>query len=141
MESYRRFICINDHQMKQQLHQEAQMIAVKHLEAWKMYDINISEYNPETRSYKSEMDSHKSWAKEKGYVVSRDKSGDENNPYHYEWHLKSDSTISGITNSLSQVATDIFNHLTDNKHVEYQQKVKQELADKIQDDVYFDQGL
>ncbi len=83
----------------------------------------------------------KSWAKEKGYVVSRDKSGNENNPYHYEWHLKSDSSVSGITNSLSQVATDIFNHLTDNKHVEYQQKVKQELADKIQDDVYFDQGL
>ena len=27
-----------DHQMKQQLHQEQQMIAVKHLEAWKMYD-------------------------------------------------------------------------------------------------------
>ncbi len=27
-----------DHQMKQQLHQEAQMIAVKHQEAWKMYD-------------------------------------------------------------------------------------------------------
>ena len=24
--------------MKQQLHQEAQMIAVKHQEAWKMYD-------------------------------------------------------------------------------------------------------
>jgi len=80
-------------------------------------------------------------AKEKGYVVSRDKSGNENNPYHYEWYLKSDSSVSGITNSLSQVATDIFNHLTDNKHVEYQQKVKQELADKIQDDVYFDQGL
>ena len=39
-------------QMKQQLRQEAQMIAVKHMEAWKMYDKDISEYNPETRSYK-----------------------------------------------------------------------------------------
>ena len=39
-------------QMKQQLRQEAQMIAVKHMEAWKMYDKDISEYNPETTSYK-----------------------------------------------------------------------------------------
>ncbi len=41
-----------DHQMKQQLRQEQQMTAVKHMEAWKRYDKNISEYDPETRSYK-----------------------------------------------------------------------------------------
>ena len=83
----------------------------------------------------------KSWAKDKGYILSREKTGDLNNPYDYEWYLKADSSVEGASNSLSKVATDIFNHLTDNKHVEYQQKVKQELADKIQEDVYFDQGL
>ena len=83
----------------------------------------------------------KSWAKDKGYILSREKTGDLNNPYDYEWYLKADSSVEGTSNSLSKVATDIFNHLTDNKHVEYQQKVKQELADKIQEDVYFDQGL
>jgi hypothetical protein len=41
-----------NHQMKQQLHQEQQMIAIKHLEAWKRYDKDIKEYDPETRSYK-----------------------------------------------------------------------------------------
>ena len=41
-----------DHQMKQQLRQESQIVAVKHMEAWKMYDKDMSEYDPETRSYK-----------------------------------------------------------------------------------------
>ena len=41
-----------NHQMKQQLHQEQQMVAIKHLEAWKRYDKDIKEYDPETRSYK-----------------------------------------------------------------------------------------
>ena len=43
-----------DWQMKQQLRQEAQMIAIKHMEAWKMYDKDIKEYDPETRSYKKD---------------------------------------------------------------------------------------
>ena len=29
----------------------------------------------------------KRWAKDKGYKVDREKSGDEANPYNYEWHL------------------------------------------------------
>ena len=41
-----------DHQMKQQLHQEAQMIAVKHLEAFKRYDRPLEDYDPKTRKYK-----------------------------------------------------------------------------------------
>ena len=28
----------------------------------------------------------KKWAKDKGYKVNREKSGDELNPYNYEWH-------------------------------------------------------
>ncbi len=41
-----------DHQMKQQLKQESQITAIKHMEAWKRYDKNLDEYDPETRSYK-----------------------------------------------------------------------------------------
>tara|TARA_Y100001972_G_scaffold126538_1_gene180566 strand:+ start:1402 stop:1713 length:312 start_codon:yes stop_codon:yes gene_type:complete len=39
-------------QMKQQLKQEAQMIAVKHLEAFKRYDRPLEDYDPTTRQYK-----------------------------------------------------------------------------------------
>jgi len=39
-------------QMKQQLKQESQMIAVKHLEAFKRYDRPLEDYDPETRKYK-----------------------------------------------------------------------------------------
>ena len=41
-----------EHQMLQQMRQEKQMIAVKHIEAWKRYDKDMREYDPETRSYK-----------------------------------------------------------------------------------------
>ena len=41
-----------NHQMLQQMRQEAQMIAVKHMEAWKRYDKTLDQYDPETRSYK-----------------------------------------------------------------------------------------
>ena len=41
-----------EHQMLQQMRQEKQMIAIKHMEAWKRYDKNLDEYDPETRSYK-----------------------------------------------------------------------------------------
>tara|TARA_B100001564_G_scaffold72705_1_gene57782 strand:+ start:928 stop:1230 length:303 start_codon:yes stop_codon:yes gene_type:complete len=43
-----------DHQMKQQLKQESQITAVKHMEAWKRYDKDVKEYDPETRSYKKD---------------------------------------------------------------------------------------
>ena len=41
-----------DWQMKQQFKQEKQIIAVKHMEAWKRYDKDIQEYDADTRSYK-----------------------------------------------------------------------------------------
>lgn len=45
------YVLIN-YQMKQQLRQEQQITAIKHLEAFKRYDKDIQEYDPETRSYK-----------------------------------------------------------------------------------------
>ena len=41
-----------NHQMLQQMRQEAQIIAVKHMEAWKRYDKTLDEYDPATRSHK-----------------------------------------------------------------------------------------
>lgn len=43
-----------DYQMKKQMRQEAQIIAVKHMEAWKRYDKDIQEYDSEARSYKKD---------------------------------------------------------------------------------------
>jgi len=39
-----------EHQMLHQLKQESQMTAIKHMEAWKKYDKNLDNYNPDTRS-------------------------------------------------------------------------------------------
>jgi hypothetical protein len=69
----------------------------------------------------------KRWAKDKGYKVSREKSVDQNNPYNYQWHLITDVGRSGTTKSLSQITMDIYNDMTDNKHLEHQQRHKQEL--------------
>lgn len=41
-----------EHQMLQQMRQEKQIIAIKHMEAWKRYDKTLDQYNPATRSYK-----------------------------------------------------------------------------------------
>ena len=72
----------------------------------------------------------KKWAKDKGYTVSRESSVDQNNPYNYEWHLIEDVGRHGTTNSLSQMATDIYNDITNNKHIEHQERYKQEKVKK-----------
>lgn len=41
-----------DYQMKKQMRQEQQITAIKHIDAWKRYDKNLDEYDPDTRSYK-----------------------------------------------------------------------------------------
>ena len=78
----------------------------------------------------------KSWAKDKGYKVSREKSGIEGNPYNYKW-IQSSIDIVGIpvnglgegtTNSLSKLAKDIYNHMTDNKFVEHQKQYQEQLS-------------
>ena len=72
----------------------------------------------------------KRWAKEKGYKVDREKSGDEANPYNYEWHLIEDPRRKGTINSLSKLAMNIYNDITNNKHVEHQLKYRQEQLHK-----------
>lgn len=68
----------------------------------------------------------KKWAKDKGYKVNREKSGDELNPYNYEWHDVDNTENKGTVNSLSKLAMDIYNNITDNKHLEHQKRYKQQ---------------
>ena len=72
----------------------------------------------------------KRWAKDKGYKVDREKSGDEANPYNYEWKLLDDPATHGTTNSLSKIAMNIYNDITDNKHIEHQKRYAQEKLQK-----------
>tara|TARA_B000000557_G_scaffold34865_1_gene25347 strand:- start:462 stop:746 length:285 start_codon:yes stop_codon:yes gene_type:complete len=87
----------------------------------------------------------KKWAKEKGYSCVREKTTNSANPneYDYYWTSDNDVAVSGIAFSVSSLATDVYNHITNNKHLEYQQKAKQELANIIQDSILYnlDKGL
>ena len=69
----------------------------------------------------------KKWAKDKGYNVSRDKvENTDEYTYEYTW-TKDDESAGGLATSVKGLATDIFNHITDNKHLEYQLQYKQEI--------------
>lgn len=62
----------------------------------------------------------RSWAKSKGYETIKDKDG-------YYWSKIDDINCSGISPSVSKLARDIFNHMTDNKFVEHQQNYKKDI--------------
>lgn len=78
----------------------------------------------------------KSWAKDKGYKVYREKSDIESNPYNYVWKqelrgevgIPSKGLGEGATNSLSKLATEIYNHMTDDRFVEHQERYRQQKA-------------
>jgi hypothetical protein len=80
----------------------------------------------------------RSWAKEQGYKITREKSGDDDNPYIYTWSLIDDPEVGGVTNSLSKVATTIYNHMTNNAHLAYQQKY---MALKTNEEIRYDATL
>jgi len=82
----------------------------------------------------------KSWAKDKGYKVYREKSDIESNPYNYVWkqELRDEVGIpakglgEGTTNSLSKLATEIYNHLTSNRFLEHQEEyIQQQMTQDI----------
>jgi hypothetical protein len=74
----------------------------------------------------------KSWAKDKGYKVDRSKiisdTKDNEISYHYVWSSLTDETINGEATSVSKVATAIYNHISNNAFVEYQQKYIEDQA-------------
>ena len=62
----------------------------------------------------------RSWAKEIGYTVK--KKDDQ-----YYWEITNNNSINGISKSVSKLARDIFNHITDNKFVEHQTNYVREI--------------
>jgi hypothetical protein len=75
----------------------------------------------------------KSWAKDKGYKADRTKVEGSTNTYHYTWIKIDDTSISGEAGSVSKLAFAIYNHMTDNIHVEYQESYQQNIEDVIHD--------
>ena len=68
----------------------------------------------------------RSWAKDQGYKLTKSKpSSDdelqENEIAVYSYEKVDDHSIKGSETSLSKVAKAIYNHITNNKFVEYQQ--------------------
>lgn len=61
----------------------------------------------------------KSWAKGRGYSIIKEKD-DSLNGASYYWAKNDDPTATGVSLSVSKVARDIYNHMTDNKWVDYQ---------------------
>jgi hypothetical protein len=73
----------------------------------------------------------RSWAKSHGYEVLKDK-GDEtkDEKVQYYWSKSDDPKASGVSPSVSKLARDIYNNITDNIWVDYQkefQKNKEEV--------------
>lgn len=65
----------------------------------------------------------KTWAKNKGYTVVKDK---DDGKYYWTKLDSDDPNIGGVTTSVSKLATAIFNHLTDNKWIEHQTQYKKD---------------
>jgi len=69
----------------------------------------------------------KKWAKSKGYNVSKEKTENADEyTYEYTW-TKDDKSSGGLSTSVKDLATDIYNNMTDNKHLAHQTRYKEEL--------------
>jgi hypothetical protein len=66
----------------------------------------------------------KTWAKKCGYETLKDK---EDNQYYWAKLDSNHPNGSGVSGSVSKLATAIFNHMTDNKWVEHQKQYKENL--------------
>jgi hypothetical protein len=66
----------------------------------------------------------KTWAKSKGYETIKDK---DDGQYYWAKLDSSDSNDSGVARSVSKLATQIYNHMTDNIWVEHQTEYKENL--------------
>lgn len=72
----------------------------------------------------------KTWAKDRGYKADRTKIEGEENSYHYTWFKIDDESVSGEATSVSKLAKIIYNHITENIHVEYQKEYEDKEASK-----------
>ena len=70
----------------------------------------------------------KSWAKQHGYTSFREKTKDQDNQYDYYWGKEEDPSVTGLAISVSKLATQIYNHMTNDQHHEYQLNYKEQWA-------------
>jgi hypothetical protein len=64
------------------------------------------------------------WAKDKGYIITKHAGSEEE--ANYSWYKVSDPSIKGEARSVSKVATAVFNNLTDNQWVDYQEQYRKD---------------
>lgn len=72
----------------------------------------------------------KMWAKDQGYKADRKKNDNTENSYRYTWSKIDNDSINGEATSVSKLATAIYNHITNNAHIEYQTQYKIDQANK-----------
>lgn len=72
----------------------------------------------------------KKWAKEKGYETLKEQEDEITN---YYWAKLDTPDASGISKSVSKLAFAIYNHMTDNKWLDHQQKYRENLEIKKAD--------
>lgn len=63
----------------------------------------------------------KIWAKQWGYSIIKEKD-DSINGASYYWCKDDDASVTGISLSVSKVAKDIYNHMTENKWIDHQKQ-------------------
>jgi hypothetical protein len=66
----------------------------------------------------------KSWAKAWGYTIIKEKD-DSINGASYYWSKNDDTSVSGVSLSVSKVATAIFNHMSNNKWLDHQKEYQE----------------
>lgn len=62
----------------------------------------------------------KSWAKNNGYSCLREKTQGDKNEYNYFWSKDNDPNGTGLAVSVSALATQIYNHMTNDQFIEHQ---------------------
>jgi hypothetical protein len=70
----------------------------------------------------------RTWAKSKGYETIKDK---EDGQYYWAKLDSNDPESSGVAKSVSKLATQIYNHMTNNQWVEYQKEYQEKFNPKI----------
>lgn len=69
----------------------------------------------------------KKWSKEQGFQVLKEKD-DSINGASYYWMKISDPNVSGVSLSVSKLATAIFNQLSNNKWADHQKEYRKEIT-------------
>jgi len=64
------------------------------------------------------------WAKEQGFSVRKEKDNSINGATYY-WSKIDDDSINGKSQSVSKLAIDLYNHITNNKWIDHQENFKE----------------